>query len=144
MACMTGIDSAPSRATVPAARETSATRTLSRGSSFRTVSAIGFFFSDALGSLKASLLRQGYNSAAEPEQGALDLHRLRRAVLQVSEVQQQPGQHRSQQSADDGDGRIAPVGPALAGNRQQPMHQARTQIARGVDGVARGPAQREA
>src|ERR1035437_8114680 len=135
MACLTAIASAPSRATVPAARETSATRTLSRGSSFRTVSAIGFFFRDALGSLQASVLRQGYNSAAEPEQGALDLHRLRRAVLQVSEVQQQPGQHRTRQSADDGDGRIAPVGPALAGNRQQPMKQPRTQIPPGGAGV---------
>src|SRR5688572_6962157 len=48
------------------------------------------------------------------------------------------------QRADDRDPRILPVGAALPSNRQQGMRETRAEVARRVDRVAGGTAERDA
>ena len=57
-------------------------------------------------------------------------------------VQQQTRKRGAGKVANDGNWRIAPVRSAFAWNREQPMHKTRTEIARGVDGVAGSSAER--
>src|ERR1041385_6949242 len=45
---------------------------------------------------------------------------------------------------DDGNPRVAPVGRPLAGNRKNRVRDTRPEIARGIDRVAGGSAQRQA
>jgi len=58
-------------------------------------------------------------------------------------MKQQACKRCSGKIADDGDGRIAPIRSTFAGDGQKPVNQARAEIARGVDGVASGAAERE-
>ena len=67
-----------------------------------------------------------------------------KSELQMREVEKQAGECSAGEIADDGDGRVDPVGFAFAGDGQQPMYEAWTEIARGVDGVAGGSTEREA
>src|SRR5579863_6997092 len=66
-----------------------------------------------------------------------------RVDLQLGEVQQQACESAAGERPENGDGRVAPVGSALAGDGQEGMRQTRTEIAGGVDGVAGGAAERK-
>src|SRR6266478_9426725 len=50
----------------------------------------------------------------------------------------------AKERADHGNRRIAPTGPALAGDRENGMRNARTQIASRINGISRWAAERQA
>src|SRR6266404_4340439 len=50
----------------------------------------------------------------------------------------------AKERADHGNRRIAPIGPALAGDRENGMRNARTKIASRINGISRGAAERQA
>src|SRR5512143_3772428 len=52
------------------------------------------------------------------------------------------GKHAAEEWADDRDRSVAPVRAAFAGDRQQRVHEPRTEIARRVDRIAGRPAER--
>src|SRR5207245_9596205 len=53
-------------------------------------------------------------------------------------------QHPTDKGTGHGDRRITPVGAAFPGNRKNRMHDARSEVACGVDDVSSGAAERQA
>src|SRR5579871_3095319 len=62
----------------------------------------------------------------------------------MGEAEEQTRQRSAQQRTENGDGGIAPVRVPFAWNGQQRVRQPRSEVACGIDGVARGAAKREA
>src|SRR5882762_7589916 len=50
----------------------------------------------------------------------------------------------AEKRSDHGNRRIAPIGPAFAGDRENGMRNARTKIASRINGISRGSAERQA
>lgn len=59
----------------------------------------------------------------------------------AKEAQKQSCQCSAEHWTDDRDRRVAPIGPTFSGDRQNGVGDARTQVARWIDGIAGGAAQ---
>ena len=67
-----------------------------------------------------------------------------RGRLNAGAFDEKRGYDRARDGPEDGDGRVAPIGGTFAGDGEEGMRDARAKVARGVDGVAGGSAERKA
>src|SRR5882762_1534412 len=70
--------------------------------------------------------------------------RIKRRSTNRQRAEKQARRDSAEERADHGNRRVAPIGAAFAGDRENGMRNARTKIASRINGISRGAAERQA